>query len=199
MLADVENIGKAGNITINVRDRMVVEGEGISAFANSTDIFPSQVTATVGSTGVGEGGEINISTGTLLVNDRAFITTSNFGIGKAGNINITADSVCATNEGTISSRTVAEAIGDGGNIKIIADSLSLTNGSDIVTSTFYTGKAGEITINLSDSLTIYSTGDVRNVSEDNQSSEWKKGEPIIEPQGVYKLASGELILSRECR
>ena len=48
-------------------------------------------------------------------------------------------------------------------------------------------------------VSTYSTGDVRNISENNQSSEWKKGEPIIEPQGVYKLASGELILSRECR
>ncbi len=47
-------------------------------------------------------------------------------------------------------------------------------------------------------VSTYSTGNVRNVSEDNQSSGWKKGEPIIEPQGVYKLVSGELVLSREC-
>ena len=153
LLADVENLGKAGNITINVREQMVVEGEGISAFANSTDIFPSQVTATVDYTGAGEGGEINISTGTLLVADKTFIRTDNFGIGKAGNINITADSIFVDG-GEISSDVIEGTIGNGGNIKIIADSLSLTNGGVIATSTFSTGKAGEITINLSDRLTI---------------------------------------------
>ncbi len=157
LLADVENFGKAGNITINVRDRMVVEGEGLSAFANSTNIFPSQVTATVDYTGVGEGGEINISARTLLVADKTFIRTDNFGIGKAGNINITADSIFVDG-GEISSDVIEGTIGDGGNIKIIADSLSLANGGVIATSTFSTGKAGEITINLSDSLTIDGVG-----------------------------------------
>ena len=44
----------------------------------------------------------------------------------------------------------------------------------------------------------YPTGDVQNVS-DNAASSWKKGEPIVEPQGVYRLANGNLVMSRECR
>ena len=27
---------------------------------------------------------------------------------------------------------------------------------------------------------------------------WKIGDPIVEPQGVYQLANGELVMSREC-
>ncbi|MUG93953.1 hypothetical protein F7734_16725 [Scytonema sp. UIC 10036] len=27
---------------------------------------------------------------------------------------------------------------------------------------------------------------------------WKVGDPIVEAQGVYRLANGELVLSREC-
>ncbi|MEN9520088.1 MAG: hypothetical protein RLZZ381_2676, partial [Cyanobacteriota bacterium] len=27
---------------------------------------------------------------------------------------------------------------------------------------------------------------------------WKKGDPIIEPTGVYRLPNGELVMSREC-
>ncbi len=49
------------------------------------------------------------------------------------------------------------------------------------------------------SISTYSTGDVRSVTRDNPSHLWQKGDPIVEPQGVYKLPSGQLVLSRECR
>ena len=162
LLADTENVGDAGNITIEARDRVVVEGEGISAFANSTDVFPSQITATVdfnGFSAVGEGGDITISTGSLLVADEGFINTSTEGLGNAGNINITAaDSISVTTEGFIASRTFDRAIGDGGDITINANSLSLTSDAQIITSTFSTGKAGNITIALGDRLTIDGSG-----------------------------------------
>ncbi|MGB6296208.1 MAG: filamentous hemagglutinin N-terminal domain-containing protein [Rivularia sp. (in: cyanobacteria)] len=148
LLADVENIGKAGNITINVRDRMVVEGEGLSAFANSTDIFPSQVTSTVDSNAVGEGGDITISTGTLLVNDKAFIRTDNLGQGNAGDINITAASnVSLTAGGEISADTTGE--GSAGDITIDTTTLSV-NDSQVSSTTFNTGNAGNLTVRASE-------------------------------------------------
>jgi len=45
-------------------------------------------------------------------------------------------------------------------------------------------------------ISIYSTGDVRNV--ETTPRPWKKGDPIIEPTGVYKLPDGRLLLSRKC-
>ena len=27
---------------------------------------------------------------------------------------------------------------------------------------------------------------------------WQQGDPIVEPQGVYRLPNGKLVLSREC-
>ncbi|MGB3652444.1 MAG: filamentous hemagglutinin, partial [Rivularia sp. (in: cyanobacteria)] len=42
----------------------------------------------------------------------------------------------------------------------------------------------------------YITGEVRNIDSKNQP--WKKGDRIIEPQGLYRLKNGELLLSREC-
>ncbi|MUG94788.1 hypothetical protein F7734_21420 [Scytonema sp. UIC 10036] len=53
-------------------------------------------------------------------------------------------------------------------------------------------------------MSNYATGSVRNVIPSNQSSPinraiWKKGDPIVEAQGVYRTASGQLILSRECQ
>ncbi|BAY78043.1 hypothetical protein NIES25_45130 [Nostoc linckia NIES-25] len=45
----------------------------------------------------------------------------------------------------------------------------------------------------------YPTGDVRNVTNNSAASSWKKGDRIIEPQGVYRLANGDLVMSRGCR
>jgi filamentous hemagglutinin family protein len=42
----------------------------------------------------------------------------------------------------------------------------------------------------------YTTGEVRGVEV--ASRPWKKGDPIIEPQGLYRLNNGQLLLSREC-
>ncbi|MBR8839475.1 MAG: S-layer family protein [Stigonema ocellatum SAG 48.90 = DSM 106950] len=37
------------------------------------------------------------------------------------------------------------------------------------------------------------------VSSTNSARPWKKGDPIVEPQGVYRLPDGHLVLSRDCR
>lgn len=53
------------------------------------------------------------------------------------------------------------------------------------------------------SVSPYPTGTVRTVPSDKSSKPsatqtWQKGDPIVEPQGVYRLASGKLVMSREC-
>jgi filamentous hemagglutinin family protein len=45
-------------------------------------------------------------------------------------------------------------------------------------------------------ISAYSTGDVRNVEP--TSRPWKKGDRIIEAQGLYKLSDGRSLLSRAC-
>ncbi|MFN6560275.1 MAG: filamentous hemagglutinin N-terminal domain-containing protein [Nostoc sp. ChiSLP01] len=46
----------------------------------------------------------------------------------------------------------------------------------------------------------YPTGDVENISNNNSTNrQWKKGDRIIEPQGIYRLPNGDLVMSRECR
>ncbi|MEH2195506.1 MAG: S-layer family protein, partial [Nostoc sp.] len=44
--------------------------------------------------------------------------------------------------------------------------------------------------------TYYTTGDVQAV--ETTFHPWKKGEPIMEPQGLYRLNNGQMVLSREC-
>ncbi|WP_244917922.1 two-partner secretion domain-containing protein [Nostoc linckia] len=44
----------------------------------------------------------------------------------------------------------------------------------------------------------YATSDVQNVTVNDETQQWKKGDLIIEPQGVYRLENGQLVMSREC-
>jgi large exoprotein involved in heme utilization and adhesion len=49
---------------------------------------------------------------------------------------------------------------------------------------------------------VYPTGTVQTVPSTNFDDEdnrpWRKGDPIIEPTGVYRLSNGDLVMSREC-
>ncbi|MGF1478236.1 MAG: filamentous hemagglutinin N-terminal domain-containing protein [Cyanophyceae cyanobacterium] len=140
--ADTENFGDAGNITIEARDRVVVEGEGLGAGRNSTDIFPSQITATVDSNtfaATGEGGDITISTGALLIADEAFINTSTEGLGNAGDINLTAtDFISVRAGGLVLADT--EGIGDAGSLFIDTDKININGGENA----FITGLFAEV-------------------------------------------------------
>ena len=54
----------------------------------------------------------------------------------------------------------------------------------------------------------FPTGTVRSLPKQNEQTEtttpssknrhWKIGDPVVEPQGVYQLADGQLVMSREC-
>ena len=62
-----------------------------------------------------------------------------------------------------------------------------------------TGSGGLPTRPGDASMSSYSTGTVRAVPDKPASSRsWQPGNPIIEPQGIYRLSNGQLVLSREC-
>ncbi len=69
---------------------------------------------------------------------------------------------------------------------------------------FITGSGG-LPVRPGDApLSSFPTGDVRSLPEAGgeqgtpQSRSWKPGDPIVEPQGIYRLANGRLVMSREC-
>lgn len=71
--------------------------------------------------------------------------------------------------------------------------------------TFIITGAGGLPVRPGDaSVSPYSTGTVRTVPTDELSESsgasrpWRKGDSILEPQGLYQLENGELILSRKC-
>ncbi|NEQ49234.1 MAG: filamentous hemagglutinin N-terminal domain-containing protein [Leptolyngbya sp. SIO3F4] len=127
LLADTENIGNAGNITINASDRVVLAGRGPSA-GNINNIVPSQITTTVEALAIGEGGDIGITTGILLLTDSAFISSSTFGQGSAGDIEIQVNALNATDGAQIGAFT--QSAQSAGEISVTANDTVLLSGQD---------------------------------------------------------------------
>jgi filamentous hemagglutinin family protein len=145
---------QAGDITLNVAETMVVNGD-------------SQVTNSVSPGATGKGGSINITAGSLFATDGGLVNTSTYGQGNAGNITINVRDTISFNEirsddqrpsGVSSSVDSNEAVGNGGNIEIIAGSLFVTKGAGLVALTRGQGDAGSITINARDTVSFDGKG-----------------------------------------
>ncbi len=137
--------GNAGNININASDSISLESqESISEIASDVD-----------SSGIGNGGDINITTPSLtLSNGGAFLNASSSGEGNAGNINISGNSLTLNNGADLFAANDGQ--GNGGNVIINASDFITLEGEDadnsttISTSIFENntvGDAGNIELN----------------------------------------------------
>ncbi|AVH67267.1 beta strand repeat-containing protein [Nostoc sp. 'Peltigera membranacea cyanobiont' N6] len=132
--------GDGGNISIDARDRIFIDGVSTTGYA-------SGLFSTVNQDAVGNAGNINLTTDSLFLN-RGGISSSSFGQGKAGDININSVSTTLDNKASIAAITNS---GDGGNINLTAsDRLLLRNSSQISTTAGTAqlgGNGGNIDIN----------------------------------------------------
>lgn len=87
LLADTENRGDAGNIVIEARGGVILEGLGPSSL-DPSNIVPSQISSTVASNAVGEGGNVSISTDLLSITNNGFVSSETYGQGNAGDLTI---------------------------------------------------------------------------------------------------------------
>ncbi|MFS8120053.1 MAG: filamentous hemagglutinin N-terminal domain-containing protein, partial [Microcoleus sp.] len=170
--------GNAGNV--NIRIRNVSSFEGADTNGNLSGVY-SRAEA---NEAVGNGGNINISTGSLFVTNGAVITASTQGRGNAGNVEIYVrndtvldglgplqEIIYASGErlqfqqsSGLFSSVKRTGVGEGGNILLTTGSLSIANGGVIVTRTEGQGRAGNITVNATDFVTVNGVG------SDNSSS-----------------------------
>ncbi|MBW4692707.1 MAG: S-layer family protein [Lyngbya sp. HA4199-MV5] len=143
--------GNAGNITIEARDTVSLSGE-------------SFIFSQVGGIGtVGNGGNINITTGSLLVASGSILSTDTFGVGNGGNITINArDTVSFVTKGgayslvqrAVNNDTNIIGEGNGGNIDITTGSLIVANGSFLAASTLGKGDSGNVKITATDAVSL---------------------------------------------
>lgn len=146
------NTGKAGNLTVNASESIELIGTSPNG-SRLSGLFS-------GTEGPGDGGNLTLTTGQLIIKDGAAITVSSQArknviyigdpnnLGKAGDLNITARSILLDNKGKLTSNSES---GKGGNITLhVRDLLSMRRESKITTNAGTTqlgGDGGYITIN----------------------------------------------------
>ncbi|MEM6404639.1 MAG: filamentous hemagglutinin, partial [Cyanobacteria bacterium P01_D01_bin.116] len=181
---DTEAVGNAGDIQLNTGNLSVTNGASLFATANGRgnagnininareDVRfdrGSFATSAVNSNAIGNGGDIEITTGSLLLDNRASLSTLTSGKGDAGNIKIdAADSISLSNSSLMVSNVDSGGEGKGGEIDINSKNLTLTGGSQITAGVFREsdnipggkGRGGEININASESVTLSGIGAV---------------------------------------
>ncbi|MBE9020474.1 S-layer family protein, partial [Chroococcidiopsidales cyanobacterium LEGE 13417] len=138
---------QAGDIDVNAQDTISIAELTGGLFSGIFNIVLPEST--------GNGGNINIKARSLTLTDDGVLSASTFGNGNAGNIFVQVDdSISLSNSSRFFSRVDPQATGKGGNIDIKARSLSLIDDSELTTTTFGRGSAGNIQVNVADALSI---------------------------------------------
>ncbi|MBE9060497.1 filamentous hemagglutinin N-terminal domain-containing protein [cf. Phormidesmis sp. LEGE 11477] len=137
--------GSTGKVKIDARDRVTIDRSLI--FSNIGGADRSTVA-------VGSGGNITITTPTLLITRESALQSTTFGQGDAGSIIINAsEQVTVENNSILRTFSTAGvntiAAGNGGDIEITAPVLSVVR-SLLDSSTFSEGDAGSVIIDVSD-------------------------------------------------
>ncbi len=173
--------GDGGNISINSKFIVAIPKENSDIKANAY---------------TGSGGKVQInSQGVFGIESRPKPTeksdiTASSELGVSGITNINApDTTSIQNSFTELSPNVIDT-----NALIANSCISRSPKQE---GTFFITGSGALRNSPGDELiTVYSTGEVRNIEPTSRT--WKKGDAIVEPQGLYRLADGRLVLSREC-
>ncbi|WP_242056036.1 hypothetical protein [Nostoc flagelliforme] len=108
----------AGDITLNATEEIKVAGSGIGNFVRLNS--------------KGNGGNINIYSGSFSLQESAALFTSTSGQGNAGNVAIGARDAVSLDNASIFNTVEAGGVGKGGNIDINAATLSLIDGSQLL-------------------------------------------------------------------
>ena len=170
----VSGMATSRDINIDVIDTITIEGTALGRNGDGqVATVNSEIASEVSRDGNGNSGNINISTGSLLINNGGAISSEIFGAGNAGDIIINATDTVSiqdfvegvlidgSNAGfnsNIAARVLANATGNGGNIEINSKDIFITNQGSLDTSSFGIGNAGSITINATDTLLAENNG-----------------------------------------
>jgi filamentous hemagglutinin family protein len=150
-----------GTLSINASD--TIEMKGIPGAADSPN--NTQISTETVKEATGNGGNIKIDTGNLILRDEAQITSSINGSGDAGSVDVSArDSIEIIGKSeasdslfgsAISTAVVdAGAVGNGGNLTIKTGRLTLRDGGVISVDTFGRGEAGNLFVKATDSVEL---------------------------------------------
>ncbi len=152
IISITRGIGDAGNIIINARDTISLDGERSLGFS-------AAIASTVESNAVGNAGEVSIDTTNLSLTNGGQIRSVTFAEGNANTVTINAsdsielDGSSPTGRSGLFTSSI-QGSGEGGDIKIFTDELQISNGATISAGNFQslglaspgTGEPGSINI-----------------------------------------------------
>ena len=163
-----EAIGAGGNITVSTPQLTLTddaevsvstfgEGDAGDLFIKATDsveVSGSGLVAQVESEATGEGGSLTIETPQLIITDGGQVSVTTLGEGDAGDLFVNATDSVKVSGSFLVAQVESEAIGDGGSLTIETPQLIVTDGANVTVSTFGEGDAGDLFINVSDSVEV---------------------------------------------
>ncbi len=145
LLTQSEGAGTGGNLTVATRRLIVGDGAKIS-----TVTFQQ-----------GKGGDLRVNAsdsvhlfGVNINKSPSGLFTRTQAQGQAGNINVDTNVFRVADNAVVDARTLGE--GDAGNITVNANTFEAVNGGQILANTFTgsSGSGGNITVNITDRITI---------------------------------------------
>ncbi|MDX2240019.1 MAG: filamentous hemagglutinin N-terminal domain-containing protein [Leptolyngbyaceae cyanobacterium bins.302] len=175
---------QAGDITLNATNQLTIAG--------TSSVLPnSAIINAVLPNSVGNGGNVQITAGSLLMDDSASVLVNTTGEGNAGNVFVQArDRVTLNNTSTIQSNVTQTGAGQGGNIQIVADNIALNSASQIQSLSAGQGNSGNVRLDARDRITI--SGRLANGASGIVTSILATG---IGQGGTLQLSSGTLELT----
>lgn len=156
--------GQVGDLELTTQRLVVQDGAQVTAASNNrsggniliqatestliTGISPDRVLPTlISATGFGNGGNLTLRTGNLIVENGAGVSVLSQGTGTGGNLTITADSIQLNNQAFLEA---ASLLGTGGNVQLqVRDLLLMRHNSRVSSSAGLlggTGNGGNIAI-----------------------------------------------------
>ncbi|MBE9144286.1 beta strand repeat-containing protein [Planktothrix mougeotii] len=147
--------GQGGTLTVKAAES--VEVSGTQRIAN----FPSGLFTNVQPGVTGDGGDLTIETGRLIVKDGGVVAAGTFSRGDSGNVMIRAsesvevrgfgaDSTSVS--GIVTQVFFPETTGNGGNLTIETKRLIVEDGAVVAVGTFGVGNAGNLMVRASESI-----------------------------------------------
>lgn len=198
--------GAAGNLTINTGRLVVQDGAQASIFTTGAQdagrltvhasevelsgtskndpspnaiIGPSLLTTAVSRTANGNGGNLTIETGHLIVRDGAEVNVSSEGRGNAGSLTVSARDIFLNTQGKLRAST---PFGEGGNINLrVGDLILMRRTSSISAEASNNAKGGNITSNAPFIITVPS----ENSDITANASRGQGGNINITTQGIF--------------
>ncbi|QZZ21208.1 filamentous hemagglutinin N-terminal domain-containing protein [Leptothermofonsia sichuanensis E412] len=200
LIANTGGKGNAGNVLIDVGDRTTLSGTSANGW------FTSAVFSNVVSGAEGDGGHVQIRTGTLEFLNGGQLVTSTQSKGNAGNVQVVArDRILLAgisgdgqSSSGIFSNVLVGAEGRGGDVRLVSESLELLDGSQLVTSTGGSGDAGNIVVDGMQTVRIGGTNPFtgRSSAFFTSTASPGSGGNIIVRTNAFRLTDGAVLDAR---